>query len=298
MNGDSTAAPRSPIAVIGGAVVTGLLVGMIPANVWLVLLLVLKLPVTLAAAAEIVFLVLYVWWARGGGPPKRLQATRADRFRVGSLSAAQWFWGIIAAVSFAATVHAAIVLLFRVVPYPAAAFHQGYDLSYIPTRQLQYLACIISALSAGVCEEVGFRGYMQRPIEKRYGAALAVMVSSLAFMLLHLTKGWALIGMVPIVLGAGVLLGTLARAAGTLWFGILGHWIMDIGLFVFWWAQVAGTFAQRPISETGVDASFLAECAVFGAALIVVVAAISILLKLRGARTSALASTLPLAATI
>jgi membrane protease YdiL (CAAX protease family) len=176
------------------------------------------------------------------------------------------------------TVHAAIVLLFRFVPYPAAAFRRGYDLSFIPTRQLQYLACVVSALSAGVCEEIGFRGYMQRPIEKRHGAVVAILVSSIMFTLLHLTKGWALIGMVPIVFGAGLLLGALARIAGTLWFGILGHWLMDIGLFMFWWTQVAGTFRQRPIFETGMDHSFTWECAIFAAALTVVSAA---LLKLR-----------------
>ena len=29
---------------------------------------------------------------------------------------------------------------------------------------------IVSAASAGICEETGFRGYMQRPIEQRHGA--------------------------------------------------------------------------------------------------------------------------------
>ncbi|MGN6148822.1 MAG: lysostaphin resistance A-like protein [Rhizomicrobium sp.] len=273
----------SRIPVIVRAIVGGLLIGMIPANVWLVLLLILKLPVLEAVAAELVFLVLYVWWARGGGPPARFKAARRDYFRTGSLSGAQWFWGVIAAVSFAATVHAAIVLLFRLVPYPAAAFHQGYDMSYIPTRQLQYLACVVSALSAGVCEEIGFRGYMQRPIEKRHGSVIAILISSLLFMLLHLTKGWALIGMVPIVFGAGLLLGTLARAAGTLWFGILGHWMMDIGLFAFWWTQVAGTFNQRPISETGMDPAFYMECGVFAAVFLIALIAITRLNRLRAA---------------
>jgi hypothetical protein len=101
------------------------------------------------------------------------------------------------------------------------------------------------------------------------------------FTLLHLTKGWALIGMVPIVLGAGLLLGVLARASGTLWFGIIGHWIMDIGLFTFWWAQVAGTFNQRPIFETGVDKSFYLEAVVFVAALALVIEAISRLFQFR-----------------
>ena len=281
MSGDSPARSSAGVPVIIRAIVGGLLVGMIPANVWLVLLVVLKLPVPVAVGAELLFLSVYVWWASGGGRPTQFRAIRADYFRVRHLSGMQWVWGLLAALSFAVTVHAAIVLLFRFVPYPAAAFRQGYDISYIPTRQLQYLACVVSALSAGVCEEIGFRGYMQRPIEKRYGAFLAILVSSLLFTLLHLTKGWALIGMVPIVFGAGLLLGTLARASGTLWFGILGHWLMDIGLFIFWWTQVAGTFHQLPVFETGIDQPFILECAVFAAALTVVLSSILKLLQLR-----------------
>jgi membrane protease YdiL (CAAX protease family) len=268
------------LPVILRAIVGGILIGMIAANVWLLLLLKLGMPI--AALAEIVFLTAYIWWAAGGGPPARFRKVRADYFRVRPLRGAQWFWGVIAAVSFAATIHAAIVLLFRVVPFPAAAFHQGYDLSFIPSRQMQWLACIVSALSAGVCEETGFRGYMQRPIENRHGALTAILISSLFFTLFHLTKGWALIGMVPIVFGAGLLLGTLARASGTLVFCILGHWIMDIGLFAYWWTQIAGTFSQRPISETGMDRLFQIECGVFAVVLLVTIVAITRLWRLRG----------------
>jgi membrane protease YdiL (CAAX protease family) len=289
--------PSKRVPVIVRAIVGGLLVGMIPANVWLVFLVVLKLPVMVAVAAELLFLAVYVWWARGGGPPQQLRGVRADYFRVRSLTAAQWFWGIIAAISFAVTVHSAIALLFRFTPYPAAAFRRGYDISFVPTRQLQYLVCVISALSAGVCEEVGFRGYMQRPIEERHGVLVAILVSSIMFTLLHLTKGWALVGMVPIVFGAGLLLGALARAAGTLWFGILGHWLMDIGLFLFWWTQVAGTFRELPIFETGIDRMFVVESAVFAAALAAVLSATVMLLKLRDSHRRPLARALAPAAT-
>jgi membrane protease YdiL (CAAX protease family) len=239
---------------------------MIAANVWLALLLSLGVP--LATVGELLFLAVYVYWAAGSGPPKNLRTVRADSFRVRRLSASQWCWGLIAAVTFAATIHAAIVVLFRIVSFPAAAFHHGYDFSFIPTRPLQWLACVISALSAGVCEETGFRGYMQRPIEERHGPAIAIATSSLFFMLVHLSKDWSIIGMVPIVFGAGVLLGWLAHASGTLIFPMIGHTIMDIGLFSYWWTQIAGTFAQRPISETGVDGVFILECA----ALVLVVA--------------------------
>jgi membrane protease YdiL (CAAX protease family) len=279
MSQTETKNPWVRIPVIIRAVVGGILVGMIAANIWPILLLKLGMPT--AAAGELVFLALYVWWAAGGGPPVRFKASRADYFRVRSLSGAQWFWGIVAAASFAATVHASIVLLFRLVPFPSAAFHQGYDFSFVGSRSMQWFACVISALSAGICEETGFRGYMQRPIENRHGPVVAILISSIFFTLIHLTKDWALIGMVPIVFGAGILLGTLARASGTLVFCMLGHWIMDIGLFAFWWTQIVGTFSQRPISEVGVDSVFLVECGVFAMALILMLAATTRLGKLR-----------------
>lgn len=247
------------IPVVIRAVVVGFAIGMIAANVWPALLQLLSVP--FATAGELLFLAGYVFWAAGGGPPKSLRTVRADSFRVRRLSASLWCWGLIAAFAFAATIHVAIVVLFRIVPFPAAAFHHGYDFSFIPTRPLQWLACVISAVSAGVCEETGFRGYMQRPIEERHGPATAIAMSSLFFTLVHLNKDWSLIGMVPIVFGAGVLLGWLAYASGTLMFVMIGHTIMDIGLFSYWWTQIAGAFRQRPVSETGVDGAFIMQCA-------------------------------------
>jgi membrane protease YdiL (CAAX protease family) len=268
----------SGLLVVVRAVVVGISVGMIAANVWPLLLLKIGMPA--AALAELAFLSLYVAWAAGRGPPQKLRETRADYFRVRSLSRTQWLWGVIAAVSFAATIHAALILLFRLVPFPAASFHSGYDFSFIGSSSMQWMACIVSALSAGVCEETGFRGYMQRPIEHRHGPIVAILISSVFFTLLHLTKDWALIGMVPVVFGAGVLLGTLARASGTLVFCMLGHWIMDIGLFAYWWTQIAGTFSQRPIFEVGVDLFFIAECGAFALALSLTLMAIGRLRRL------------------
>jgi membrane protease YdiL (CAAX protease family) len=251
------------------AIIAGMVIVLISANVWPPLL--VSFGVLPAATIEVVFLGLYVWWTRGGGQPKRTHAARAFACRSEPLSLAQCVWGVIAALSFAATIHAAIVLLFRLVPFPTEVFRHGYDLSFIPSRPLRWLAVVISATSAGICEETGFRGYMQRPIEQRHGALAAILVSSLFFMLLHLTKAWALIGMVPIVFGAGVLLGLLAWSSGSLIPGMVGHIVMDIGLFAYWWTGIAGDFTARPISETGVDQSFLITFAVLVTALIVVV---------------------------
>jgi membrane protease YdiL (CAAX protease family) len=276
---NATASPWSKIPISLRAILTGLVIGMVAANVWPLLLLNLGAP--LAAIAELMFLGVYLWWAAGGGPPLSTRPARAVAFRRGRLSSKQWFWGVLAAVFFAVTVHSSIVLLFRFVPFPMAAFRQGYDFSFIPTVPLRWLAVVVSAASAGICEEVGFRGYMQRPIEVRHGAPVAILISSLFFMALHLTKAWALVGMVPIVFGAGVLLGLLAWSSGSLIPCFIGHTIMDIGLFAFWWTGIAGDFTERPIAETGLDQPFVLAGVIFLVSLLVVLLAISRLRRIR-----------------
>jgi membrane protease YdiL (CAAX protease family) len=261
---------RLPIVL--RAIILGILISLPAANVWL--LLVVTLGVPLGTIAEVIFLAAYIWWVSGGGPPRTTQTARATYFRRGRLSPTQWCWGVIAAIFFAATVHASIVLLFRLAPFPTAAFRQGYDFSFIPTLPLRWLAVVVSATSAGICEETGFRGYMQVPIEQRHGARRAILISSSLFMVFHLTKSWATVGMVPIVFGAGILLGLLAWSSGSIVPSMIGHVVMDIGLFAYWWTGIAGDFTARPISETGVDEMFLIACAAFAVALVVTLFAI------------------------
>src|SRR5258706_4875756 len=163
---------RLPIAL--RAIVSGLLIALVAANVWPLLLLNLGAP--LAAIAEVIFLAFYIWWASGKGPPSTTRTTRAAAFRCGKLSATQWVWGIVAAVFFAATIHASIVLLFRLVTFPMASFRHGYDLSFIPSLTWKWVAVVVSAASAGVCEGTGVFGYMQRPAWGRCGPPGAVFV--------------------------------------------------------------------------------------------------------------------------
>jgi membrane protease YdiL (CAAX protease family) len=270
------------------AVACGLLIALPAAGVWPLLLTEFRAPA--ASVAEVAFLAIYLWWMSGGGPPARLHAVRVGSFRRTHLSGREWGWGILAALTFAATVHAAIVLVFRVEPFPAQAFHRGYALTAIPSPFLQWVVCVVSALSAAVCEEVGFRGYLQRPIESAGAPRLAVLMSAVVFMLVHVNKSWALLAMVPIVFGAGVLLGSLARASGTLLFGMLGHWMMDIGLFAYWWTQIAGTFSERPFARTGWDRALTIECAVFIVVLTLLVTAILRLQKLAAIANTRLAA--------
>ena len=254
------------------AIVSGLFVAVIALNVWPLLLAILPMP--LAAFAEVAFLLSFLWWAGGGGPPHSTKSERAASFRSGKLSVMQWVWGLFAALFFAVTVHASIVLLFRFVPFPLAAFRSGYDLSFIHSPFLKWAAIVVSAISAGICEETGFRGYMQHPIERRYGASPAILISSLFFMSLHLVKAWAILGMIPIVFGAGVLLGLLAWSTRSLLPGMIGHVVMDIGLFGYWWTGIAGDFSAQTISQTGMDRPFFMASFTFVVSLGIVVFAI------------------------
>jgi|SRR5271156_481593 len=246
---------RASLRVSLRAVVSGLILAVIALNVWPLLL--ATLPILLAGFGEAAFLLFFLWWTRGGGPPHSTVLARATSFRSVKLSTMQWLWGLCAALFFAVTVHASIVLLFRFVPFPVATFRSGYDLSFIHSQFLKWAAILISAISAGICEEIGFRGYMQQPIEQQNGVLSAVLISSLFFMAVHLTKAWATLGMIPIVFGAGLLLGSLAWSARSLLPGIIGHIVMDIGLFAYWWTGIAGEFRARTISETGVDRPFV-----------------------------------------
>ena len=265
-------APGAKLRIWLRAIVFGLFLAIVSLNVWPLLLVILPTP--LAASAEAAFLIFFLWWAGGGGPPRSTKSDRAASFRTGKLSVRRWVWGLCAALFFAVAVHASIVLLFRFVPFPVATFRNGYDLSFIHSQFLKWTAILISAVSAGICEEVGFRGYMQQPIEQRSGVLPAVLISSLFFMAVHLTKAWATLGMIPIVFGAGLLLGLLAWSAGSLLPGIIGHILMDIGLFAYWWTGIAGEFSARTISQTGMDRPFFIAVFTFVVSLGIVMFAI------------------------
>ncbi len=111
---------------------------------------------------------------------------------------------------------------------------------------------------------------MQRPLETRYNPRVAVLISAFLFTIVHLNKGWELAGMVLITFLGSTLLGLMAWTFGSLIPGMIGHVLMDIGLFAYWWTGIAGTFMERPISETGVDGPFLLTSAVFAASLSIV----------------------------
>ena len=73
-------------------------------------------------------------------------------------------------------------------------------------------------LAPAIAEELFFRGWMQRRLERAVGPALAIGLSSLAFGLMHLDVVQSVA-----VLPASVLLGYVTWRTGSLWPAMLGH---------------------------------------------------------------------------
>ena len=132
---------------------------------------------------------------------------------------------------------------------------------------------MISAV-AGICEEVGFRGYMQAPLEKRYSPLFSIAIVSVVVVLVHLHQAWS----GPILLHIffiSVLFGSVAYFSGSLIPGIIAHFIMDICNFAFWWTDLGGQFDRQTISTVGVDSHFI----IWSIVLIICIASFILVLK-------------------
>jgi membrane protease YdiL (CAAX protease family) len=236
------------VVVLLGLIVTE--AGLIP---WSLDILFIKGP--LAPILMVVVLGLYWAYFSGHGAPARTSEARAFRFRAGGLSSRGWKWGLVGAFLIVICLEAGLALFFRFQPFPEAAFKTQYKvLDRMPVGEA-WLVVVVSSMVAGICEETGFRGYMQVPLEKRFGPLPAIVLTSLVFMLLHLSKTWAPL-IVPQIFCTSVLLGVLANRTGSLLPGIIAHSIFDIFNFSYWWSHLAGNFDQPTIFQAGVDGAF------------------------------------------
>jgi membrane protease YdiL (CAAX protease family) len=251
------------IPVVVRAIIVGFVVTEIGIGAWLAIAALIPAPWSLVVSSA----VLWAFWRyfSGNGWPSSTAEARKDRFRATKMPAAVWKWSLLAAMLFVVVIQSAFVLTFRVAEFPAEAFATGYGFSDLPLW-LAWLFIIMASLVAGICEEIGFRGYMQVPLEQRYGPLPGIVIVSAAFVALHLNQAWA----PPIlfhILAISVMLGILAYVSGSLIPGIIGHTVMDIPNFAYWWTDVAGTFDRRPIAETGIDAHVIVWALIFVASV-------------------------------
>jgi membrane protease YdiL (CAAX protease family) len=102
----------------------------------------------------------------------------------------------------------------------------------LPQGILESLAWIPLALSAGFCEELAFRGYLQKQFQAIVGSsALAVLFQAIVFGVGHLYEG---VGVAVRIALFGVLFGLLALWRKSLRPGMIAHAWSDIfGVIIF-----------------------------------------------------------------
>ena len=248
------------------AVLTGFSVSAVGITIWSVLLTGIAAPWSILPM--IVALWAYLKFFSGKWGSKKSTEIKKFKFRAIKLSASTWKWGLSAAILFVIIVQASFVITFRLVDFPSEKFTADYKTLESMPLWVAFAVLIMGSIVAGICEETGFRGYMQAPLEKRYGPSAAIIVTSIIFTLIHLSHSWAS-PILPHIFFASVLLGILAYKTGSLIPGIIGHSILDIFDYSIWWSNITGGFHKQTIFKTGIDLHFIVWVMVFILALFV-----------------------------
>ena len=128
-------------------------------------------------------LLLWLYWRylRGEGWPAATAAARRESCRANPVPDDAWGMAIFAGLLGLGALVLFLNVVNRMVRLPA---QQMGDVGHVPVPTL-FVFLIMSAIVAGVVEEAAFRGYMQGPIERHHGPALAIGVTGVSFGLLH-----------------------------------------------------------------------------------------------------------------
>ncbi len=242
------------IPIVIRAILIGLSISTIGVLSWSVIAMVVPMPWSFIVMIGL----LWIYWKYFSGKwwPKSTKEFRKVNFRRTKLSAKTWSLALLAAILIVVIEQSGLVVTFRIIEFPAAQFIAEYSfLENIPLWAA-WLVVIMISVVAGICEEVGFRGYMQKPLEKRYGPLAAISIVSVVFVIVHLHQAWS----GPVLLQIffiSALFGSIAYYSGSLIPGIVAHIIMDIFNFSFWWSNLGWQFNKMTIAETGIDLHFI-----------------------------------------
>jgi len=251
---------RIPLVI--RAILTGLFVFAIVGNLARIAIL-MFIPAPWSFIIMLVVLWLYMKYFSGSWWPESTAGARRENFRATKLPPGVWVWSLVAALAVVIVLQSGLVVTFRLVEFPTEEWTSGIDLSGVPLW-MAWALVVTAALMAGITEEAGFRGYMQVPLEKRYGTSMAIIIVSIMFMALHLNQAWA-----PPVLFLlfviSVMWGIQAYTFGSLLPAMISHAVTDIFNFSYWWTDLAGKFDKRPITETGIDTHFILWVLIFAA---------------------------------
>lgn len=242
------------VPLVPRALLTGFAVSTLGIGTWGMI--VSNIPLGWSFVPMGIILILYWMYFSGTWNPKNTQAFRRFCMRRTQLRKPVWTWGLIAAFFLFIFWHSSLIVTFRIVEFQPEVFKIFRDIAAGPSWT-SWSLILMGSLVAGICEEVGYRGYMQAPLEQKYGPVAAIFLTSLVFVIIHLHQAWASGLVLVLLFVVSVMAGYLAYATKSLLLGIIAHVTLDIVNFSYWWSDVIGTFEHRPIWITGVDNHFV-----------------------------------------
>ncbi len=200
--------------------------------------------------------LLYLWivfrFFNGQWGFKSTADARRESMRARRLNRAEWgaaIWAIVPVMVFFIAV---TMLSYRLVVIPGEELLMP-ELPWWST----YTALLMISIVAGVAEEAGFRGYMQAPLEKRYGPVAAISVASVMFWIAHLNHANGVPRVLALVI-MGASLGLLAWCSRSILPAIIAHAAADTIVFMGSVSSIGPDYIWMPVplKESGIDGFF------------------------------------------
>lgn len=201
-----------------------------------------------------VYLWLFWRYLDGAGPPAETAERRRASLRANRISGRLWWWALLSGVLGLVALVLALRVANRMVVLPQQTIP---DLSYVPKYTVLSLL-LMGAPVAGIIEESAFRGYMQGPIERRYGLFVAILITGTMFAVAHLDFTPILW---PYYVAVAAIYGTVAYATNSILPAIVlhtaGNIFSNLNLWLHGQAEwQAPSGGAHLIWHGGTDASF------------------------------------------
>ena len=243
-------------------------------------------------AVPLMAMYLWLYWrylVRGTGWPRSTAEARRMNARANALPHEAWGPALLAGL-----LGLASVLLLQGVLSRLVALPQQRDLDdvsrYPAVTVLMWV--VMSAVVAGVVEETSFRGYLQRPIERRHGPVIAILVTGSLFGFVHFTHPEVGVVLLPFYIAAAAVYGALAYFTDSTLPGMVlhagGNMFSAFDLFTRGRSEWQLSAEPQPlIWETGPDAAFWGNVAALAIVAALTVSAYAALARaVRTARAS------------
>jgi membrane protease YdiL (CAAX protease family) len=213
-------------------------------------------------AAAVMAVILYFYWNFLNG--KYLKSGSNFRhacLRARTLSPEVWGAAIFAGMMGLIALMPLMAVIARLVELPPASGNIDVPAS-MPALTV-FISLLMASLVAGAVEEAAFRGYMQGPLERRFGPGLGILLTGLVFAYGHYGHHPDhMLGMLPYYLAVSALWGTLAYLTKSILPGLALHAFGDVWVLTRQWLTGAPGWQAAPepvplVWQTGIDAAFI-----------------------------------------